>query len=313
MKKFVISAPTWFPQSGGITVLHKLAHSLNELGYDAYLAPSQPHGFGWHPSHMPFNTPSKYHNIKFITEDVYKNLHDAIVIYPETWYGNYLNAPNVVRWIMGAADPNYMSAGNKYGMTYDAWGEKDIWFWYSQMYTTKMFNSFDRNLDNILCVIEFHREIFKNTGSERVLNCWSLRKATGKVDPSDYIHDSSDLFLGDVDKTLPNPDFDFAGKYRELAKLFNKTKLFYSYDVYTFVSMQAVMCGTDSIVVPMRGLSKEEYYNGSQLHRYIAYGKEELDRAKLVRNELENHLDEIESDSIQNIHTFVEKCYDYFK
>lgn len=313
MKKFIVSSPSWFPSSGGITVLHKFVNDLNTLGYDAYIAPSGPSGLGWHPSHIPFNSPSRYTNVKLLTEEVYQNLNDAIVVYPETWYGNYLKAPNVVRWIMGAANPSYMSAGSMYGITYDAWDENELWFWYSQMYTTKMFSSFDRNLDNILYVPEFYRDIFKNNNEDRVLNCWTLRKATGKVDPLEYIHDPTDLFLGDINKNLPNPDFDFPGQYRELASVFNKTNVFYSYDTYTFVSIQAVMCGANSVVVPMKGLTKEEYYNGSELHRYIAYGKEEIDNARAVHNELENHLDDVEKKSIQDIHTFVEKCYDYFK
>ena len=313
MKKFVISAPSWFPSSGGITVLHKFVHVLNELGYDAYLAPSGPSGLGWHPAHIPFTTRDKYTKLKLITDEVYNDLENAIVLYPETWYGNYLNAPNVVRWIMGAANPSYMSAGNKYGISYSAWGDNELWFWYSPMYKTSTFSSFDRNLDNILNVTEFNRDIFYNKNEHRDINCWTLRKSTGLISPSEYIHDSDAIFFGDIDKTLPNPDYDFPGQYKKLAALFNKTNKFYSYDAYTFISVQAVMCGADSIVFPRNGLSKEEYYNGSELHRYIAYGLDQLDNSRSVRNELNDHIDRIEDMNIESIHTFVEKCHDYFK
>jgi hypothetical protein len=313
MKKFVVSSPSWFPSSGGITILHKFVHVMNELGYDTYMAPSNASGLGWHPSHIQFVSPSNYDKVKFITEEVYFNLEDAIVIYPETWYGNYLNAPNVVRWIMGAANPSYMGAGSMYGMNYTAWSDNDLWFWYSPMYITSTFNSFNKNLDNILNLVEFNRDIFVNRDEERTINCWTLRKSAGRVDQSDYIHEIDAIFFGDIDKSLPNPDYDFPGQYKKLADLFNKTNKFYSYDPYTFISVQAAMCGADSIVFPRKGLSKEEYYNGSELHRYIAYGIDELEKSRSVRGELNDHIDDIQKMNIESIHTFVEKCHDYFK
>ena len=315
MKKIVVSAPSWFPSSGGITILHKFVNVLNELGYDAYIAPSGPSGLGWHPQHIPFNVSDRYDKIKLITDDIYSNLQDAIVVYPETWYGNYLNAPNVVRWIMGPANPSYMGAGSLYGMNYEGWKDTDLWFWFSQLYTTSTFNSFDRNLDNNLNLIEFYRDIFynKNNSKIRDLNCWTFRKSTGLIDTHEYIHDPTDLFFGDIDKSLPNPDFDFPGQYNKLSELFNRTKTFYSYDTYTFVSVQAVMCGADSVVAHRKGLNKEEYQKGSELHRYIAYGIDDIERSKSVRNELNDHINVIENKSINDIHTFIEKCNDYFK
>ena len=313
MKKFVVSAPSWFPSSGGITILHKLVHVLNELGYDAYLAPSGPSGLGWHMAHIPFQISSKYDKVKLITDEVYNNLQDAIVVYPETWYGNYLNAPNVVRWIMGPANPKYMTAGHGWGVQWDAWKDTDLWFWYTPLYKTKTFSSFDKDLDNILYVGEFYREIFYDKNITRNVNCWTLRKSTGLIDPKNYIHQSTDLFLGDVDKSLPNPDFDFPGQYSKFSHVLNQTNIFYSYDPYTFISVQAVMCGADSVVVPRDGLSKDEYYSGHPLHRYIAYGLDELDACRKIRPELNDHLNLIEKESIDYVHKFVKICHDHYK
>lgn len=313
MKKFVVSAPSWFPSSGGITILHKLVHTLNELGYDAYLAPSGPSGLGWHNNQYPFYIPQKYDRVKFITDDVLNNLEDAIVIYAESWYGNYLNAPNVVRWIMGLANEKFMLAGNFNEINYTKWSDDELWFWYSDMYKNMSDKKFQRHLDNNLTLSEFHRDIFYNKNEQRKLNCWTLRKATSTTKPSDYIHGTEDLFFGDIDKNLVDSDFHFPGQYRKLAELFNKTNIFYSYDVATFISIQAVMCGADSIVVPNKLVSKEQYYNGFDLHRYVAYGLDEIGRARSIRNELNNHMTEIENKCINDIHLFVEKCNDYFK
>lgn len=313
MKKFVVSAPSWFPSSGGITILHKLVHTLNELGYDAYLAPSGASGLGWHNSRYPFYSPEKYDKVKFITDDVFNNLQDAIVIYAESWYGNYLNAPNVVRWMIGFANENFMISGHLNGVNYTKWSDDDLWFWYSDMYKQKSEKRFQRNLDTDLTLSEFHRDIFYNKNEERTLNCWTLRKATGKINPSDYIHHPDDLFFGDIDKSLSDCDFNFSGQYRKLSDLFNKTRMFYSYDTATFISIQAIMCGADSIVVPNKNISKEEYYAGFDLHRYVAYGLDEIERTRLIRNELQDHIDDIENKCIDKIHLFVEKCNNYFK
>lgn len=311
MKKFVVSAPSWFPASGGITILHKLVHTLNDLGYEAYLAPSGPSGLGWHPSHIPYQVPTKYNKIKIITQEVYDNLQDAVVIYAETWYGNYLNAPNVVRWMMGSADAKYMGKGSGWGVQWDAWKDTDLWFWYTQLYTTPTFNSFSKDLDNKMYLGEFYRDVFYNHSTARDKNYWILRKSTGLIKPEDYIHGPEDIFLGDVDKTIP--EHDFPGQYQKFADLLNCTNKFYSYDPYTFISAQAVMCGADSIVAPRPGLSKEEYLNGFPLHRYIAYGLDDLERSRSVRDELSSHLDLVETESIQSIHRFVDICHEYFK
>ena len=68
-----------------------------------------------------------------------------------------------------------------------------------------------------------------------------------------------------------------------------------------------------SVVANRKGLNKEEYQKGSELHRYIAYGIDDIERSKSVRNELNDHINVIENKSINDIHTFIEKCNDYFK
>lgn len=320
MKKIVVSSSSWFPQSGGLKVLHKLVDTLNVLGYDAYIAPSNPSGLGWHNTHLyTFNTP--YDNVKLITQEVFENLNDAIVVYPESWYGNYLNAPNVVRWILGAANEEYMRDGQINSFRFDAWKDTDLWFWFSPLYKTKKFTSKFKNLDNDLTLIEFHRDIFKNKGGIRDINCWTLRKAASHIKEKDYIHEPDAIFFGDIDKNIykdytklhVNPDYDFPGNYRRLADTFNRTNRFYSYDVYTFISIQALMCGADSIVVPDKNISIEDYMNGFEFHKYNAYGLDDLDRAKSIRNELDENITDFENRTINQIHTFVEKCNDYFK
>jgi hypothetical protein len=72
------------------------------------------------------------------------------------------------------------------------------------------------------------------------------------------------------------------------------------------------MCDTDSIVISNR-ITKEQFINGHELNKYIAFGLDDLNRAKSIRNEFYHHLDDIENKTIEQLHKFINKCYDYFK
>lgn len=280
MKKFIISTHSFDFGIGGLKVLHKLCHLLNENGYDAYLCPVN---FDY-----SFASYDKY-NVKMITQELLDNIGDCIVVYPESWYGNYLNAPNVVRWMIGLPSEPHVKT----------WSNKDLWFWYIPQYITKIYN---KNINNFLYVGEQHREIFFNQNLERSINCWTLRKAQEFITPKQYVHPTDAVFI----------PYQSAGDLIGLSNLYNKSKEFYCYDNYTYLPIQALMCGVDSIVVP-NNFTYEQFMNGFELNKYIAFGTSDLVRAKSIRNEFYNHLDEIENITIKQLHEFVNKCYDYFK
>lgn len=281
MKKFVISTHGFDMGIGGLKVLHKLCHLLNEHGHDAYLVPLN---FDW-----PFYVYEKY-NVKMVTQEILDNLNDCIVVYPESWFGNYLNAPNVVRWMIGFPSDVHIKT----------WNEHDLWFWYLPFYITDEYKH--KNPDNLLYIGEQHRDIFYDYGNLRTGSCWTLRKAQDHVTPKEYIHPQNSKFI----------PYQAAGDLINLAALFNTTELFYCYDTYTYMSIQSVMCNTDTIVVPTNK-TKEEFLTGFELNKYIAYGVEDLPRAKSIRNEFFEHLDLIENRTIDQLNIFVEKCYAYFK
>lgn len=280
MKKFIISTHGFDFGVGGLKVLHKLCHLLNENGYDAYLIPV-------HFDH-PFTIYKEY-NVKMVTQEILDNLEECIVVYPESWYGNYLNAPNVVRWMIGLPSEPHIKT----------WSDKDLWFWYVPQYITDVYN---KNKDNVLYVGEQHREIFFDQKIKRDITCWTLRKAQDLITPNQYIHPKDGIFI----------PYQAAGDLVGLANVFNKSNKFYCYDNYTYLPIQALMCGTDSIVIP-NNFTKEQFINGFELNKYIAFGLDDLNRAKNVRNEFYHHLDDIENKTINQLHEFVNKCYDYFK
>lgn len=280
-KKFLISTHGFSMGIGGLKVLHKLCHLLNENGHDAYLIP------------LHFNrsfTIYEGYNTKMVTQEILDNLDDVIVVYPESWFGNYLNAPNVVRWMIGFPSDDHI----------ETWDENDLWFWYIPQYITDKYKQ--KNSDNILYVGEQHRDIFYDYKQPRNGSCWTLRKAQNIITPEHYIHPDNSIFI----------PYHAAGDLVNLARVFNDTSEFYCYDNYTYMNIQALMCNNDSIVVPSNR-TKEEFLNGFELNKYVAYGVDDLPRAKSMRNEFFDHLDLMEKITLQHLHTFVEKCYAYFK
>ena len=262
---------------GGLKVLHKLCHLLNVHGHDAYLIPLN--------FSQPFAMYEGYQT-KMITQEVYENLDDAIVIYPESWYGNYLNAPNVVRWMLGFP----------YKQIVDTWNPDDLWFWYLPYFFT---GEYKKDTYNQLYVGEMHRDIFYDMKQERTGSCWSIRKSTVTADK--YVHPDGTF--------IP---YHAAGDLVNLSRLFNSRETFYCYDNYTYLTMQSLMCNTDTIVVPDVNSTKEKFLSGFELNKYIAYGEDDLARSRSVRNEFFNHLDEIENNTLIQLNLFVEKCYAYF-
>lgn len=281
MKKFLISTHGFDMGIGGLKVLHKLCHLLNENGYDAYLIPLH---FDW-----PFYVYENY-NVKMATQELMDNLDDVIVVYPESWFGNYLKAPNVVRWMIGFPSEEHIKT----------WDNKDLWFWYLPFYITESYK--DKNANNFLYVGEQHRDTFYDRGQSRSGTCWTLRKAQELVTPNEYIHPKDSIFI----------PYQAAGDLVSLSYLFNSKEIFYCYDNYTYMFIQSLMCNTDTIVVP-RNATRDQFFNGFELNKYVAYGVDDLPRAKSIRNEFFDHLDFIERRTLEQLHLFVEKCYDYFK
>lgn len=280
MKKFLISTHGFDIGIGGLKVLHKLCHLLNERGQDAYLIPVD--------FNQPFGVYEKY-NTKMVTQEVLDDLDNVIVIYPESWYGNYLNAKNVVRWMIGFPSEVHINT----------WSDKDLWFWYLPFYMTEKYN---KDKDNILYIGEQHREIFYNRNLNKSGSCWMLRKAQDYIKPEQFIHPENSTFI----------PYQSGGDLVGLSNLFNSKDIFYCYDNYTYISIQSLMCGTDTIVVP-HNKTKEDFFKGYELNKYLAYGLNDLDRAKSIRNEFNDHLDSIEQNTIKQLDIFIDKCYDYFK
>ena len=276
MKPFIIYTYDYNLGVGGIKVMHKLCDLLNRSGYKSYLMPIQ--------IREDFYTCADY-NTPVVTQEVLDDIDNAIVIYPEGIRYNPLNAKNIVRWILG---PSKFE-------DYSTYSNSDIVYWYMDYY----FNDSVGQRENQLFISEYHKDIFVNANYERSGSCYSIRKAT----PTSTIHPQDSIEI----------PFNAAGDLLSLSELFNKTTKFYCYDNYTFLCVQAAMCGCISIVVPDGIKTKEEWLNGSPLNRYgIAYGEDDIARAvetiPLLFKEIENQ----ENIMVEQAIKFASNCNNLF-
>lgn len=293
LKPFVISTRSFDLGIGGIKILHKLCDLLNKSNIESYIINND--NFGLHNSinQHEVSCYSKY-DTPVAPENLLSNKNDFIAIYPESWYGNHLECKNVIRWILGPTDESRVST----------WSDNDIWFWYVPMFNHKKYNKkiYSKNIDNQLYVGEFHRDIFKNLNLNRDTTCWSLRKAEFESEKPVFFHPENSNFI----------PYNACSQLEQLAYLFNISKQFYCYDAYTFLPIQALMCGCPSVVSPKNEISHDEFINGFILNKYIAYGISDIPRAISIQDNISNNIDLIENYTNDQIKIFAEKCYSYF-
>lgn len=276
MKPIIIYTYDYNPAIGGVKVMHKLCDMLNANGCESYLMPIE--------IRENFYTCSDY-NTPIITQEILDNIEDAIVIYPEGIKGNPLNCKNVIRWILGPARQEDI----------DTYSKSDIIYWYMDYY-------YDNQLgqkDNILQITEFHEDIFKNINHERKGTCYTIRK--GKVNTP--MHPEDSFFI----------PFTAAGDLVGLANVFNKSEKFYCYDNYTFLYVQAAMCGCISVVIPDGIKTKEEWRSGWDLNKYgIAYGEDDIPRAIETLPLLYKEIERIKLEMNKEVIKFIDHCKEIF-
>ncbi len=276
MKPIIIYTYDFNMGIGGIKVMHKLCHMLNKLGYESYLM----------PIHISDTFQIYYDNTPLITHEILNNIENCIVVYPEGIQYNPLNSKNVVRWILGP--PNQLDVAT--------WSKSDMIMWFIDYY----YEDHIGQRDNQLFLIESHPEIFFNSNRLRTGTSYCVRKCK---DPK-FIHPLDSIFI----------PYHAAGNLTNLANIFNTTERFYCYDNYTFLSIQAAMCGCVSIVVPDGSKTKQEWLSGSRLAQYgIAYGEDDIDRAIETMPLLLKEIEQIELDTEHQIHIFINKCKEFFQ
>ncbi|QFR42553.1 WavQ [Sulfurimonas xiamenensis] len=300
--KFIVYAPPFNENSGGVMALHKLCDLLNESEETAYL-------------YLEFRKPLitdhesllmkilyplrlfKYYFLKFVPTSygknlflntpriiygIKKNIDNTVVIYPEIVSGNPLEVKNVVRWLLHK--PGFHTGEINYG-------KSDIYFFYQVIFNDPTINPYD---DHLLSVLWVRDDIYKKTNfGERKGICYMLRKGKNRK----ITHDTENSILLD-------------GKsHGEVAKVMNECEYFISYDMETMYSQYAVLCGCKSIVIPEKGVSKDEWQPKKEFQYGIAYGFDDIEEAEKTKHLVYDVLKKIEDESNQSVSKFVNRIY----
>jgi len=291
-KRYLIYAPPFTFNEGGVIWLYKLVKNLNKLGENASI-------YFWHwDTRSPWNKLS-YKTLSVFYERMLNRLHcfslnNYIVIYPEIVDGNPLNSNNVVRWLLNI--PEVFSKGKA-----DSYDKSNLIFSTAAYITnqTKERFGFLNIQTDILTAYEHNLDIFQNKGLPKHGSCYAKRKGKNKT-TVDYIpKDSLEISWGK--------------SAEELARIFNEKEVFYSYDHLTYLSVQAALCGCLSIVIPDEVLSAKEWYQQVPHFRYgVAYGLEEIPHAKKTAHLVRQNLINLETESLKQTKKFIETTQNYF-
>lgn len=305
-RKYIIVAPSYNENNGGVIVQHKLCSILNELGYECYLHPLQKRFYEIEKNNFKLTIKAFFGFIRRVLVSLYKERNDYknfkinlafntpvlkdpgvvfdddwVVIYPEVTFGNPLKAKNVVRWLLH--NPGFHTGKIFYG-------QGDILVKFNSAISDFEFTGIS-TLKDELKVIHYPLEYYNlnNLPKVREGTAYCLRKGEDKK----IQHDLMDSILID-------------GKsHAEIAEIFKRVKTFISYDVYTAYSPFAVLCGCNSVVIGNDGISKEQWYPNPKDRYGLSYGFNELDEAKRTAHLVKKHVSEEEKKSMDNVKNFI--------
>jgi len=306
--RFLIVSPPYDERVGGAIVLHKLCSILNGLGYESYL----------HPYHKRYRLDNKNFARKWFRAmkgryrhwkgdyDRYKVnpafdtpvmhvvddslLRELVVIYPETVFGNPLNAQKVVRWFLH--NPGFHTRTINYGK--------------NELYLKTRpgiedFHSSGSVVSNTVLKV-FHCPLedynLNDVSLDRKGTAYCLRK--GKHKPVQHDLNGSVLIDGKSNS--------------ETACIFKRVKTFISYDTYTAYSRFAVLCGCESIVVPDQGVTKQQWHPNPADRYGLAYGFSavEVEAAAETAHLVKEHILSKERKSVENVKAAVIEINDFF-
>jgi len=202
--------------------------------------------------------------------DTFQEDTDTVVIYCEGIQGNPLNAKKVIRWMLSELGQN---------VPYDflsGWSKKELVYFYGSEVRFKNTPSYIGTVYKTLNVV-YRNPKFCDLHQERKGQCFTIRKRHIHTD-LEFIHESNAVEIKHnlgIDKTI---------------KLFNEKEIFISYDPITYLNTIAALCGCISIVIPIKGYSKNSWLQKTHFWDYInqtreplygiAYGLGEIEFAK---------------------------------
>lgn len=285
--RYIIVAPSYSPDVGGSIFLHELAHALVGLGAEVALWPSNrmPIGGLGKRIRAVLRRPSRLWRQSLFVQVPGRNIPvlskgqvhpDSIVVYPEKILGNPLGARNVVRWLLYrpgllapyrfGPDEMFFRAGEMSDLPEITGGAPDLFLWR---------------------INDAYRDVGR---SSRKGACFLVRKGESKP----RIPQTADALCID------------GLSHTEIADIFNRCEVFYSYDEATFYSQYAALCGCLSVVVPGLYASREDWVAHHPPARYgVAYGLDDLEHARQTRHLVVDQLRAQEAAGLDTVRRFM--------
>jgi hypothetical protein len=298
--KFIVVTRPFDPKSQGCVLLHKLAHTLNEVGHEATILFFI--GYGSETKGV-FSVDPKYYcaeykNVFLPDERAFKKFKEgAAVIYPEIITGNPLGGDYVVRYMLNRE--GFIKAG-------------------------VIINPSDR--DFILThSYHYHRQphfhLYNYNGSKLFNKSQTEKFNKRKIDLT-YIgkgakYAACSVLDGTQEVTRRWPETKL-----ELANLLKQTRFIYTWDSMSATVTDAILCGAFPIFMTYAPITKGEVYNLIDLGISIPEITYEETLGQLSENRLDeieafmismaNKTQELESDYKQNVANFSFKVMEHF-
>lgn len=317
---YIIDAPAYDKNVGGICALHYLAHTLGQLSKrKVYLTT----GFTnprWDGDGINRDAPFFLEGDQSFQSRLYKGLtalkryvifatfkrkitrlqarifpdllwryfdkERTVVVYGETVRGNPLKAGHVVRWIMNT--PGVCGGDGVYALT-DHIFQYHPWFEVDKCYEVK----------GLLTAIDLEHQLktYQNKNlPNRKSGAYLVRKGRDKKHhqhPTNFVH---------ADPLLEKMSDE------EAADFFNRIETFISYDDMTFISVQAALCGCKSIIIPGEGDRSEENLKKVNRIKGVAYGFEDQEWVQSTASLLRSHFEALNAENLATIQGFYEYC-----
>lgn len=289
---YIVYAPNYDENSGGSIFLHQLGQALHDMGEDVVLWPwnERPLTPGQKRIEMlrkpkRLFTPNWFHRRYKLPEHIntpiarHADLRpDSIVIYPEVTLGNPLGAKNIVRWLLykpGIKDPYEFTENEMFFIAGDMSDLPELTGGAPELYLWRR-NRVYRNEQRL----------------DRSGACYMVRKGVDKPR---------------IPETENATCIDGLG-HAEVADIFNRSEVFYSYDEATMYSQFAAICGCLSVIVPGFYSNRAEWAAAHPIGRYgVAYGLDDVEHARQTQAKVLPMLEEKERDGLRTVEAFVKR------
>jgi len=270
--------------SGGSVALHHLAKKINDLQHPCVEA--RLFALGSEPYTNPFcERFVRLRDMDRLRSDP-SHSYEVIVVYPEVVYGNPLGVDRVIRWML-------MDVGVHVSKKVETtWGERDkIFYWEPK----SLDGVVDHDARGYSLSCPYVPEVFRTKTFppphrvERTLVCYTVRKG-------DKIRGGPEA-VAEKKKSYPIPPdairIEWNTSLEDVAKIFKKCYVFYSFDPNCMYSLFAPLCGCASVIVDLPGVAEKEYFESrifsfrdQCIHPGIMYGKPSPEILQQLRREV---------------------------